>query len=151
MVGTCTARDLVPASVCRGRALCRARAACGYAAPPRIAARSEATCPRVATALRAGTASLYINPGRYVHSILCPRPCVAAEPRRRVSRQSRASACRGEAALRLIDPRKLYSIIRPGSINRLIVNNPNLLPQYHPHGKVSTHHKKMCGVIIQYS
>jgi len=35
------------------------------------------------------------------------------------------SACRGEAALRLIDPRKLYSILRPGSINRLIVNNPN--------------------------
>jgi len=27
--------------------------------------------------------------------------------------------------LRLIDPRKLYSILRPGSINRLIVNNPN--------------------------
>ena len=35
------------------------------------------------------------------------------------------SACRGEAALRLIDPRKLYSILRPGSINRLIVNNPS--------------------------
>jgi len=29
------------------------------------------------------------------------------------------SACRGEAALRLIDPSKFYSILRPGSINRL--------------------------------
>jgi len=37
---------------------------------------------RLATALRAGTASLYINRGRYVHAILCPRPCVAAEPPR---------------------------------------------------------------------
>ena len=27
--------------------------------------------------------------------------------------------------MRLIDPRKLYSILRPGLINRLIVNNPS--------------------------
>ena len=27
------------------------------------------------------TLYLYINRGRYVHAILCPRPCVAAEPR----------------------------------------------------------------------
>jgi len=40
------------------------------------------------------------------------------------------SACRGEAALRLIDPRKLYSILRPGSINRLIVNNPTVAHSY---------------------
>jgi len=118
----------VPASVCRGRAKPRLR----------VSRRSRR---RLATALRPGTASLYINRGRYVHAILCPRPCVAAlspgraarGEARRVSRQSRArrcrvSACRGEAALRLIDPRKLYSILRPGSINRLIVNNPKTNP-----------------------
>jgi len=101
-------------------AACRGRATHGEAACPRFAALRG----------RAGTASLYINRGRYVHAILCPRPCVAAEPQPppRVcrTRQSRVSACRGEAALRLIDPRKLYSILRPRSINRLIVNNPNI-------------------------
>ena len=65
---------------------------------------------RLATALRAGTASLYINRGRYVHAILCPRPCVAAalppprvaaepraaKPRVRVSRQSRLAINRSE-------------------------------------------------------
>ena len=95
-------------------AACRGRATHGEAACPRFAALRG----------RAGTASLYINRGRYVHAILCPRPCVAAEPQPppRVcrTRQSRVSACRGEAALRLIDPRKLYSILRPRSINRLI-------------------------------
>ena len=73
---------------------------------------------RLATARRAGTASLYINRGRYVHAILCPRPCVAAELRAGV--RGSAACPRVEAALRLIDPRKLYSILRPGSINRLI-------------------------------
>ena len=90
---------------------------------------------RLATALRAGTASLYINRGRYVHAILCPRPCVAALAPGRAACGEAAAACRGRAArrcrvsaLRLIDPRKLYSILRPGSINRLIVNNPTHYP-----------------------
>jgi len=58
---------------------------------------------------------LYINRGRYVHAILCPRPRVAAfrgeaacprvaakprvaKPRVRVSRRSRLATCRGKAA-----------------------------------------------------
>jgi len=50
-----------------------------------------------------------INRGRYVHASVCPRTCVAAKPAyrgkaasRRVSRQSRVSACRSEAALRRV-------------------------------------------------
>ena len=35
------------------------------------------------------TEDLYINRGRYVHASVCPRPCVAAKPRR-------VSACRGK-------------------------------------------------------
>ena len=101
MVGTCTARDLVPASV----------SARGEEPPP----------PRVRVSRRSrlvGTASLYINRGRYVHAILCPRPCVAAKPPPRVAAMPPRAAMPRVAALRLIDPRKLYSILRPGSINR---------------------------------
>ena len=45
--------------------------------------------------------------------------------------RSEAACPRVEAALRLIDPRKLYSILRPGSINRSIVNNPTTEVRYH--------------------
>jgi len=45
VVGTCTARDLVPASVCRGAATCRGSA-------PRIAAEPRAALPRVRVSRR---------------------------------------------------------------------------------------------------
>ena len=60
---------------------------------------------------------LYINRGRYVHAILCPRPCVAAKLRAakpprlrcRVSRQSprvaaKPCACHGKAAYPRVPP-----------------------------------------------
>ena len=146
----------MPASVCRGRAKPRVRAqlvsilivvgtctrSCarvrvsrqGEAACPRVAAKPPPLRRRLATALRPGTASLYIN---VVGT--CTRSCArvrvsrlfrraeprAAKPAACRGRAARGvSACRGEATLRLIDPRKLYSILRPGSINRSIINNP---------------------------
>ena len=58
---------------------------------------------------------LYINRGRYVHAILCPRPCVAALKQPRVAACDRAA--RGKAAyprIRVSRRSRLATALRAG-------------------------------------
>ena len=124
------------AAACRGRAAhgeaaaaCRGSAACcGEAALRPPCGRAQlvsilivvGTCTRSCARVRVSRLSRRAEPrfaARGEAAAACRGEAAAAF-------RCRVSACRGEAALRLIDPRKLYSILRPGSINRLIVNNP---------------------------